>query len=223
MSYLLGCLILIVLSIIIAIIYCSKFIKGSIKEGLEGLEDIKKEGFADSNCPDLLIQKGEKLYLINNKVAKVPGVNPIIFNNLEEYVEYLKWQRFEGKRCPVLYLQNSYDIQGNHVYVNRKSPFEKEGGTPVISGLDLFNNNNRSLLLDSTRNHPPYNKNLYPGFDPQDQDIGLKTPLDKLYHSDVGGVSANAMDPNWGGAQYTEDRIKAGDYKEDEVKIYIPN
>ena len=61
--------------------------------------------------------------------------------------------------CPVLYLQNSYDIQGNLVYVNRNSPFDKRGGTPIISGLDLFNNNNRSLLLDSTRNHPPFNQN----------------------------------------------------------------
>ncbi len=182
-----------------------------------------KEGFSDSDCPDVLIQKGKHLYLINNKVAKIPGRNPIRFNNLDEYVEYLKWQRFEGKRCPVLYLQNSYDIQGNLVYINRQSPFEKAGGTPIISGLNLFNNNNRSLLLDATRNNPPFNKNLYPGFDPQDQDVGLKTPLDKMYHADPGGVSPNPMDKNWGGAEYTEKRVEAGDYKDDEVKIYIPN
>ena len=30
------------------------------------------------------------------------------------------------------------------------------------------------------------------------------------------------MDANWGGSQYTESRIKAGDYKQNEVKIYVP-
>jgi hypothetical protein len=181
------------------------------------------EGFENRECPDVLIQKGKHIYLINNNVARIPSVNPIKFNNLEEYTEYLKWQRHMGIKCPVLYLQNSYDIQGNLVYVNRNSPFDKRGGTPIISGLDLFNNNNRSLLLDSTRNHPPFNQNLYPGFDPQDQNIGLKTPLDKMYHANPGGVSPNAMDSNWGGSTYTESKIRAGDYKQNEVKIYIPN
>lgn len=181
------------------------------------------EGFENRDCPDVLIQKGKHIYLINNNVARIPGVNPIRFNNLDEYTQFLKWQRHMGVKCPVLYLQNSYDIQGNLVYINRNSPFDKAGGTPIISGLDLFNNNNRSLLLDSTRNHPPFNQNLYPGFDPKDQNVGLKTPLDKMYHADPGGVSPNAMDANWGGSAYTESKIKAGDYKQDEVKIYIPH
>ena len=181
------------------------------------------ESFSNQDCPDLLIQKGKHIYLLNKNKAKIPGVNPIKFKNLEEYTEYLNWQRHQGIKCPVLYLQNSYDIQGNLVYVNRKSPYEKEGGTSTISGLDLFNNNNKSLLFDSTRNHPPFNKNLYPGFDPYDQNVGLETPLDKMYHSAPNTVSANPMDPNWGGSSYTESRVKAGDYKDDEVKIYVPN
>jgi hypothetical protein len=35
-------------------------------------------------------------------------------------------------------------------------------------------------------------------------------------------ISANAMDPNWGGADYTEKQVAKGYYKEDEVSIYIP-
>ena len=204
--------ILVILSTLGIIYYFTKKNTFKVKEAFGG----------DHDCPDVLIQKGKHLYLINNRVARIPGVNPMRFNNLEEYVEFLNWQRFQGIRCPVLYLQNSYDIQGNLVYVNRKSPFEKGGGTPIISGIDLFNNNNRSLLLDSTRNHPPFNKNLYPGFDSENQDVGLKTPLDKMYHENPGGVSPNAMDSNWGGSQYTESRIKSGDYKQNEVKIYVP-
>ena len=157
--------------------------------------------------------------LLNTKVAKVPGVNPIVFNNLEDYSEYLEWQRYNGIRCPVLYLQQSYDIQGKLVYNKRNSPFIKEGGSPIISGLNLTNTNNKSLLLDSTRNNPPYNKNQYPGFDPQDQNVGLDTPLDKMF-SEKNSKSANPMDRHWGGKNYTQSRINAGDYKDREVHKY---
>jgi len=208
----LSIMIIIVLLIILVMCYCN------------WPKNIKVlESFTGNNCPDVLIQKGKNIYLVNNNAAKIPGVNPIKFNNLDEYTEFLRWQRHQGINCPVLYLQHSYDVQGKSVYVNRKSPFEKDSGAPIISGLDLLNNNNRSLLIDSTRNHPPFNKNLYPGFDPHDQNVGLKTPLDKMYHEDPGVISANPMDANWGGSNYTENRIKEGDYKDDEVKIYIPN
>jgi len=40
-------------------------------------------------CPDLLIQKGSNFFLYNSKVAQVPGVNPIEFDNLEDYTEFL--------------------------------------------------------------------------------------------------------------------------------------
>ena len=44
------------------------------------------EGFdvSQNSCPNILIQKGKELYLHNSRLAKIPGVNPIKFNNLEE-------------------------------------------------------------------------------------------------------------------------------------------
>ena len=46
------------------------------------------EGYTNQNsqprCPDLLIQKDSKFYLYNSKLAQVPGVNPIEFDNLDE-------------------------------------------------------------------------------------------------------------------------------------------
>jgi hypothetical protein len=183
-----------------------------------------KEGFGSTNqCPDILIQKDKEIFLHNSRLAKIPGVNPIRFNNLEDYVEYVKWQRSQGLDCPVLYLQHTYDTQGQSVYRNRPSPLEKAGGLPVISGIDLYNSNNRSLLFDATRNNLPWNKNLYPGFDPDDQNIGLITPLDKMYHENPGGVSPNPMDANWGGPRYTQNLVDSGVYKEDNVKIFIPD
>lgn len=128
------------------------------------------------DCPEVLVQKGKFIYLLNKNNKMI-----LKFNNLDEYHDYHKKQLLNGKKCPELYLQKSYSVQNEPVYINRKSPFEKEGGTPLISGLDLQTENNYSLLIDSTRNNPPFNNNLFPGFDPMNQYVGLETPLDKMY------------------------------------------
>ena len=54
---------------------------------IEGFESV------NNNCPNILIQKDKELYLYNSRKAKIPGVNPVKFNNLEDYVEFLDWQR----------------------------------------------------------------------------------------------------------------------------------
>jgi hypothetical protein len=126
---------------------------------LEGLTTMDGE----KRCPNLLIQKGTKYYLYNSKIAQVPGVNPIEFNNLEEYTEFLEWQRGAGIRCPVLYVQNTYDAQGNRVYKVRPSVTELEGGLPPTTTVPLplkF-----TQLVDATQSDAPYNKNGYPSFD----------------------------------------------------------
>ena len=183
----------------------------------------KQEAFTNNKeCPNILVQDGKHIILYNSRVAKIPGVNPIKFKNLEEYVEFLKWQRYEGIDCPILFLQHSYDIQGNSVYKNRPDPTDLHGGLPSVAPL-MNNDIIQSKLLDAGHDDPPYNKNLYPGFDPQNQYIGLETPLDKMFHQDIGSVSPNAMDPNWGGVKYTQKLVDEGVYKEDNVKIYVPD
>ena len=65
---------------------------------------IMSEGFSLKNdCPDILIQKGSRIYLKNTSLAEIPGVNPISFDNLEEYVEFMKWQKSQGIKCDVLF------------------------------------------------------------------------------------------------------------------------
>jgi len=167
-----------------------------------------KEGFRP-RCPNILIQNGNVLWLKNTNLADIPGVNPVVFHNLDEYTEFVEWQRSQGIKCPILYLQKSYDTQNNPVY-NVKPPPEH-----LVDPLD---DPPVTHLVDATRNDPPYNKNSYPGIDTHDQHIGDNTFLDK-YH-DVGetqSLSTNAMDPNWGGESYTENAIKAGIYKGNEV------
>jgi len=175
----------------------------------------------DLRCPNLLIQKGSQYYLYNSNIAQVPGVNPIQFNNLEEYNEFLEWQRGAGIRCPVLYVQNTYDAQGNRVYKVRPSVNEPQGGLPPTTPVSLplkF-----TQLVDATRNDSPYNQNSYPAFDQSSYYVGSITPLDQIKNSEYNMLySDNAMDPNWGGAEYTQALTDAGYYKDNNVNIYVP-
>ena len=169
------------------------------------------EGFNNS-CPDMLVQKGSELWLYNSKKKKIPGINPIRFENLEEYMVFIEWQRSQNIRCPVLFLQESYNSQGEQVYNVRDSPIILDGG----------NNTDPTLLQDATRDDPPYNKNSYPGFDAHNQTVGENNVLDE-YH-DVGetqSLSANPMDANWGGVEYSRAAVEAGNYKGNEVMIQV--
>jgi hypothetical protein len=197
----------------------------------EGFNTHHKKQEAIKRCPNLLIQKGKEFFLYNSKLAPVPGVNPISFNNLEEYVEFTDWQRGQGIRCPVMFLQQTYDTQGKAVYKARPSPTDLQGGLPDLQpgpfplgqgqGQDQGGsgtNQPAALLIDASKdNNPPYNINSYPGFDEKNQNIGRDTPLDKMFNENIGGISPNPMDENWGGNTYTQDLIDAGYYKGDEV------
>jgi hypothetical protein len=185
------------------------------------------ESFTNNNiekrCPDILIQKDSKFYLHNSKVAKVPGVNPIEFENLEDYTEFLDWQHSQGIRCPVLFLQQTYDAQGNPVYKVRPGVSEQQGGLPPSNHLPP----NPTLLVDATRNDPPYNTNSMPSFDQSSYYVGTTTPLDKMNNTHqeenmlYSGPSPDPMDPNWGGADYTQSLVDKGYYAENEVKIRV--
>lgn len=161
-------------------------------------------------CPDMLIQKGTKFHLYNSKLSKVPGVNPISFDNLEEYTEFITWQRSQGITCPVLYLQESYDVQGETVYRARDSP----------TNLDGIAQKSSDKLIDAGREDSPYNKNGYPSFDSHDQYVGLDTPLDKMFEASDDSVSPNPMDTNWGGKDFTGSLVEKGYY--DNQKVMKP-
>ena len=176
---------------------------------------------AEKRCPNILIQKDANFYLYNSKIARVPGVNPIEFDNLEDYTEFLDWQHSQGIRCPVLFLQQTYDAQGNPVYKSRPGVSEQQGGLPPSYPLPP----NPTLLVDATRNDPPYNKNSMPSFDHTSYYVGTTTPLDNMNTQEenmlYAGPSPNPMDPNWGGADYTQNLVDKGYYAENEVKLRV--
>jgi len=177
-------------------------------KGSEYSEGFTDTGLRHPSCPNMLIQKGARFYLYNSKLAQVPGVNPIEFDNLEDYTEFLNWQKSQNIKCPVLYLQETYDAQGNRVYKTRPSVSEPQSGLPpsisyhqagippsdappigiasqvsplMESSLEPVGDDaypNPTHLVDATRNDPPYNKNSYPAHDPTNYYIGTTTPLD---------------------------------------------
>lgn len=222
------------LFIVIFLIGLYFYAKNSNSKYAEGLTN---NGFNASRCPNLLIQKGSRFYLKNSKLAQVPGVNPIEFENLEDYTEFLNWQRSQGIRCPVLYLQQSYDTQGNEVYKVRPSVSEPQSGLPPsiasssgppIIETDLIGQSellkpNPTLLVDATRDDQPYNKNSFPAYDQSSYYVGTTTPLDTMNtKQEQVGISPDPMDQNWGGSTYTQNLVDKGYYKENEVSIYIP-
>jgi hypothetical protein len=177
-----------------------------------------KENKSDNNCPDLLVQKGDRLLLYNTHQPE-NDTNPIPFFSLDEYIFYLKHQRKMGNNCPVLYLQQENNTQGQDVYRIRPSPFDTQGGLPAISGLnDQPVQKGIVNIMDSSRENAPYNNNNYSGFDPTGQYVGIYTTLDLLHDSTKKqGVSDNPMDPNWGGVEVTNQSVNSGKYEDNNV------
>ena len=214
------------------------YVKNGYHDNKEGLTTIDGK----LRCPNILIQKGSKYYLYNSNIAQVPGVNPIQFNTLEEYTEFLEWQRRVGIRCPVLYVQNTYDIQGERVYKIRPSVCEVQGGLPPSiqnNSSNDYDSTNTSMTNDkyynqyNRDNHDDndninirdtgnnrdnvYNNGYIPVPPPQLPVVEspLEDPNKNMLYSD------NPMDSNWGGADYTQKLVDAGAYKDNEVATRI--
>ena len=185
-------------------------------EQMENQTDKTKQPTNHSNvrCPNMLIEKDGNYYLYNSKLAIVPGVNPIRFNSLEEYTEFIEWQNSQNISCPILYLQYSTDAQNNELIQVKPSIFENQGGLPSINRDPLNKESIESnKILDATRdNNKKYNTNMLAGIDTHNQDIGLETPLDKMFYQS-GEVSVNPMDPKWGGKNYTQTAVDNGEFE----------
>lgn len=94
-------------------------------------------------CPTLLIKRGNKLMLFNKNLPETPGENPIFFNDLDQYKEYIKVQRdLYNENCPILFLQEEQDAQGENVYKLRKTEGTSTNVDPLLLGSvnDYFKN-----------------------------------------------------------------------------------
>ncbi len=185
-------------------------------DDVEGFDGGVGGDFAAMNtdrCPNILIQHGSEIFLYNSKVEKVPGVNPIRFKSLDDYSEFMDWLQGRGIRCPILFLQFSYDAQGQAVYKMRPSPTDLQGGlspnvpySPAPAAL--------VQMMDASRDNPPFNNQMYDGFDPLNFNMGDYTPQDAAFREKelTSKYSDNPMDTNWGGIRYSESAVASGIY-----------
>lgn len=182
-------------------------------EGMDIMGDNK-------SCANLLIKSGDLYLLKNTSLADIPGINPIRFNNLDEYTEFIKWQRSQNINCTVLYLQKTNNAQGQDVYTTENNPFLPSNEVvPKRPGSNSNYNdltNGLSNLIDANQqDNGPYNKGQYPGFDPENQYIGLDVPLDKMFNESapaVNGCSANAMNDSWCGVDFSRKFVDDGNF-----------
>jgi len=171
------------------------------------------------NCPNILMKKDDKIYLYNSNLARVPGINPVIFNTLEDYAEFVEWQKSQNIDCPILFLNTTYDTQNNEIYKVTSNPFSQP---EIVLQTDLARRGNEYItpLMNANRGShlAPYNQGtMIPSdFDPNNQYIGLVTPLDKMFVSKQ-NPSPNPMDPNWGGHSVTQKLVDSRDYTQDHV------
>ena len=172
------------------------------------------------NCPNVLMKKDNKIYLYNSNLARVPGVNPIEFNTLDEYAEFVEWQKSQNINCPILFLDTTYDTQNNEVYKVTTNPFSQP---EIVLQTDQARPGDGfiSPLINANRDQELYPYNQGPripaDFDPNNQYIGLVTPLDKIFNSKK-NLSPNPMDPNWGGHDFTQSQIDRGLFDDDVVE-----
>lgn len=209
------------LSFISGIYFCSYHSSYSI-ETFEN-NDKSNEKSNNDDCPDLLIKSGNAILLYNSKLPETPGINPLPFYNLDEYINYLEIQKRKGIHCPVLFLQEEVNTQGNSVYRIRPDIFQQQGG--LSSSPQLYNTitptiaRNPIQVIDANQDNHPYNKGGYNEFDPYGQHIGEYTIIDSIHDSTYKGksLSENPMDDNWGGVIYTKNAVDSGKYIENEV------
>jgi hypothetical protein len=172
------------------------------------IETLQNRSKIGAKCPNLLVRRGNHLYLYNTTERN--DSIPIHFNNLDEYIEFTNKQRAEGVDCPILFLQQENDVQGNDVYRVRPSPFDQQGGMQPL-------NENGEPITDASRDGE-YNSNMFAGFDPQGQDIGTFNELDAIHLSTGNSnVSDNPMDVNWGGVEHTQGAVESGKYDKRQV------
>jgi hypothetical protein len=192
---------------------CLTFVSTGLIEGMKINDDVTPNS-GSLRCPNLLIQKNKEIYLYNTKLAEVPGVNPIKFKDLEDYNEFLNWQKSQGIRCPVLYLQKSYNTQGQSVFKIRPSIKEPQGGLePSILSAD-GETVVRSKLGDDNRFAYPYSEDIL------NKRVKPLVELDREEENnekDISLVSANPMNSNWGGPDYTKKLVGKGYYKENNI------
>lgn len=214
--------IFIMMSFVSGIYFCSTHNSLQTEHFTESASTTSAATSADT-CPNLLIKSGNVILLYNNQLPETPGINPLPFYNLDEYINYLEIQKKNGVHCPVLFLQEEVNTQGSSVYRIRPDIFQPQGG--LSSAPQSYNKTTPIIprkpipVIDANQDNLPYNSGGYNDFDPYGQHIGEYTVIDAIHDSTHQGksLSENPMDDNWGGVIYTKNAVDSGKYVGNEV------
>lgn len=108
-----------------------------------------KESFGNE-CPTTLIKDGEQILAYNPTLAKIPGVNPIKMDSLDDYEKYIHWQRANNVQCPILHLDKSFNKELSMYDINssqssQSSDLSISNGTGVLNHNLPINDQNRCL------------------------------------------------------------------------------
>ena len=95
-------------------------------------------------------------------------------------------------------------------YKIKPNIFDSQGGLPNTKYGDGTQpqpllSPNITNIFDANIDDPPFNQGGLIGFDPENQYIGLETPIDLIGFQ--GSKSPSPMDNNWGGIKYTNTQI----------------
>lgn len=157
----------------------------AIDKILNQMKVVPYEPFVSGSCPTTMIKKGGKIMLYNPKMAKIPGVNPLIMDSLKDYKEYIKWQRASGLKCPILHLEKEYDAQGLEQYEVKRS-FVGDDQDIRVGAMNhnlpvIQKEPKMDFMLDAqSQNNKNYNQNQLPAYDPYNQNIGKMTKTDYI-------------------------------------------
>ena len=177
------------------------------RESVKGAEVEMGEEGGGSGCPDMLVKSNGIYYLYHTQREKVPGVNPIRFSGLEEYREYVEWQRMsEGKRCPVLQVEETMNAQGGVSYVDPRlrvhnppsmlAPSSWQDVASRSESVMRFDRDHDQLCGDGSIVHPQFCIRDRERFDSLNRSSGYKASLDGPTTSDIAGSGIYAYDPD---------------------------
>ena len=142
--------------------------------GIFFMKNTYSEGFVSGQCPTTIIKDGQKILLYNPLLAHVPGVNPIEMKSLDEYKEYIEWQRANKLNCPILHLEKVFDAQGAPMYEVRPSFVTELNVGGMTHNLPVVKNSiTAQKTMDAALSSPPYNCNQYESYDKDNQNIGI--------------------------------------------------
>lgn len=142
-------------------------------------EGLQNKNEKTAKCPNILVKSGEYLLLYNTTDTHYEM--PVMFNNLDEYGNYIKAQRANGIYCPVLHLQQENNAQGQDVFRIKSTPFNDHYNEPFsdLIGQTIPSpsaSNGGLMFPPSTVAQLSTNTSTFPFFNIEGFDGGMGSP-----------------------------------------------